>query len=219
MAGSGDELASAAGDRSRLRASDADREQVVTVLKAAFVQGRLTRDEFYLRVTQVFASRSYADLDALTADIPAGVAKPKPPEPAGQPDSEKLISRGIAVGAGAGLVIPVVVGIVLSIAGGPMVGVAVGVVAGVVVSVLVAGLLAVFLPLLSWVLDKSSGRQPSQRPPAGASGTAYQRLASADPTGSPAQLGPEPPHTAEAGRGRRRPRLRGLRTHSLSAIG
>ena len=42
MAGSGDELAAAAGDRSRLRASDADREQVVTVLKAAFAQGRLT---------------------------------------------------------------------------------------------------------------------------------------------------------------------------------
>ena len=166
MAGSGDELAAGAEDRGRLRASDADREQVVTVLKAAFVQGRLTRDEFYLRVTQVFASRTYADLDALTADIPAGLTKPQPPEPAGQPDSEKLISRGIAVGAGAGLVIPVVVGIVLSIAGGPMVGVAVGVVAGVVVSVLVAGLLSVFLPFLSWVLDKSSGRRPSQRPPA-----------------------------------------------------
>jgi len=218
MAGSGDELAAGAEDRGRLRASDADREQVVTVLKAAFVQGRLTRDEFYLRVTQVFASRTYADLDALTADIPAGLTKPQPPEPAGQPDSEKLISRGIAVGAGAGLVIPVVVGIVLSIAGGPMVGVAVGVVAGVVVSVLVAGLLAVFLPLLCWILDKSSRRQPSQRPPAGASGTAYQRLASADPTGSPAQISPEPPHTAEAGRGRR-PRLPGPRPRSLSAIG
>ena len=218
MAGSGDELAAGAGDRSRLRASDADREQVVTVLKASFVQGRLTRDEFYLRVTQVFASRTYADLDALTADIPAGVAKPQPPGPAGQPDSEKLIQRGIAVGAGAGLVIPVVVGVVVGIiAGGPMAVVA-GVVAGVVVSVLVAGLLAVFLPLLSWVLDKSSGRQPSQRPPAGASGTAYQRLASADPTGSPAQISPEPPHTAEAGRGRR-PRLPGPRPRSLSAIG
>ena len=167
MAGSGDELAAGAEDRGRLRASDADREQVVTVLKAAFVQGRLTRDEFYLRVTQVFASRTYADLDALTADIPAGVAKPQPPEPAGQPDSEKLISRGIAFGAGAGLLIPVVVGIVAGVnTGGPMVGVVVGVVAGVVVSVLVAGLLSVFLPFLSWVLDKSSGRRPSQRPPA-----------------------------------------------------
>ena len=42
MAGSGDELAAGARDRSRLRASDADREQVDTVLKAAFAQGRLT---------------------------------------------------------------------------------------------------------------------------------------------------------------------------------
>jgi hypothetical protein len=55
-----------------LRASHADREHVIDVLKAAFVQGRLTKDELDLRVGQTFASRTFADLTALTADLPAG---------------------------------------------------------------------------------------------------------------------------------------------------
>ena len=62
-----------AGAQGQLRTSQADREQAIDVLKAAFVQGRLTKDEFSLRVGQVFASRTYADLDALTADIPGWV--------------------------------------------------------------------------------------------------------------------------------------------------
>jgi len=49
MAGSGDEI-TAAGGRDHLRASHADREQVVEVLKAAYVQGRLTKDELDARV-------------------------------------------------------------------------------------------------------------------------------------------------------------------------
>ena len=70
MAGPGDETPGA-GDRSHLRASHADREQVIDVVKAAFVQGRLAKDEFDQRIGRVFASRTYADLACLTADIPA----------------------------------------------------------------------------------------------------------------------------------------------------
>jgi Domain of unknown function (DUF1707) len=66
----GDERVAAARGRGRLRASHADREQVIEVLKVAFVQGRLTRDELDSRVGQAFASRTYAELAALTADIP-----------------------------------------------------------------------------------------------------------------------------------------------------
>jgi hypothetical protein len=47
-----------AGARGRLRTSHADREQAIDELKAAFVQGRLTKDEFDLRVGWVFASRT-----------------------------------------------------------------------------------------------------------------------------------------------------------------
>jgi hypothetical protein len=49
MSGPGDEVAGAGG-HGRPRASHAYREQVIGMLKAAFVQGRLDRDEFDLRV-------------------------------------------------------------------------------------------------------------------------------------------------------------------------
>ena len=74
MAGPGDEIAAGAGGHSRLRASHADREQVIDVLKTVFVEGRLARDEFDLRVGQALGSRTYAELAAVTADLPAGRA-------------------------------------------------------------------------------------------------------------------------------------------------
>jgi hypothetical protein len=78
MGGRGDEPAEAG----RMRASHADREQVIGTLKAAFVHGVLDKDEFDLRVSQTFASRTYADLVAVTADIPAGLSRAEPPGPA-----------------------------------------------------------------------------------------------------------------------------------------
>jgi hypothetical protein len=78
MAGPGDEIAAGAGGRGHLRASHADRERVTEILKVAFVQGRLGRDEFDLRVSQALASRTYAELAALTADIPAGLTAAPP---------------------------------------------------------------------------------------------------------------------------------------------
>ena len=57
--------------RGHLRAAQADREQAITVLKTAYAQGRLTKDELEARAGQAFASRTYAELAALTADLPA----------------------------------------------------------------------------------------------------------------------------------------------------
>jgi len=68
-----------------MRASHADREQVIDMLKAAFVRGRLAKDEFDLRVGRVLASRTYADLGAVTADIPAGPVRAHSPNPARKP--------------------------------------------------------------------------------------------------------------------------------------
>jgi hypothetical protein len=85
MAGPGDEIAASAGGRTHMRASHADREQVIDVLKTAFVQGRLAKDEFDLRVGYVLASQTYADLNALTADIPAGWIRAQSPNPARRP--------------------------------------------------------------------------------------------------------------------------------------
>jgi Domain of unknown function (DUF1707) len=66
-------------DRGRMRASHADREQVVDILKDAFVQDRLTKDEFDSRVGDALASRTHADLAALTADLPARPPAPRLP--------------------------------------------------------------------------------------------------------------------------------------------
>ena len=83
MAGPGDEVAAAASrSRGGLRASDADREQVIAALKAAFVQGRLTEDELGARVDRVYASQTYAELAEVIADIPTaftGARSPRAP--------------------------------------------------------------------------------------------------------------------------------------------
>ncbi len=71
-------MAAAAAGHGRLQASDAHRDHVIDQLKAAFVQGRLTIDEFDERVGQAFASRTYAELAALIADIPAGLTAAQP---------------------------------------------------------------------------------------------------------------------------------------------
>jgi len=81
MAGPETEIAAGTGSRGHLRASHADREQVIDTLKAAFVQGRLVKDELDLRVGQALAPQTYAELAALTADLPAGLhlGKSRPP--------------------------------------------------------------------------------------------------------------------------------------------
>src|SRR6516165_8806090 len=71
--GPGDEKAAGGPGRGHFRASHADRERVIAVLKVAFIQGRLTKDEFDSRVGRALGSRTYAELAALTADIPAGL--------------------------------------------------------------------------------------------------------------------------------------------------
>ena len=72
-AGPGDQGAADAAAGGYLRASHADREQVIAVLKAAFVQGMLTKEELDARAGQTFASRTCGELAALTADLPAGL--------------------------------------------------------------------------------------------------------------------------------------------------
>ena len=62
-----------------LRASDADRERVIDILKASFVQGRLSKNELARRVGQALESKTYADLVSATARIPATPATTAPP--------------------------------------------------------------------------------------------------------------------------------------------
>lgn len=62
----------AAGSYLGLRASTTDQDRALQVLKASFVEGRLTKDELDLRAGQVFVARYFAELMAITSDLPAG---------------------------------------------------------------------------------------------------------------------------------------------------
>ena len=88
----GNELAAGAGGQGHLHASHADREQVIDVLKTAFVQGRLDRDELDLRVGRALASRAHADLSALITDIPARLVRVRPPERVREPVSKAAVA-------------------------------------------------------------------------------------------------------------------------------
>ena len=68
-----------------MRAASADRERAVDVLKAGFAEGRLTQDEYNERMNRAYASRTYAELIALTADLPAGAMPAAYPMPVYQP--------------------------------------------------------------------------------------------------------------------------------------
>jgi hypothetical protein len=96
MAESRDELPAATG-RGHLRASQADREQVIGILKAAFVHGMLAKDEFELRVGQAFASRTCAELAALTADLPTELTEARPPQPAWAPGEPRIPQVGVVL--------------------------------------------------------------------------------------------------------------------------
>jgi hypothetical protein len=54
----------------QLRASREDRERAIDVIKTAFVRDRLDLDELAGRVGQALTARTYAQLAALTADLP-----------------------------------------------------------------------------------------------------------------------------------------------------
>jgi hypothetical protein len=169
-AGRGDETA---GEQGQLRASHADRDQAIDLLKAAFVQGRLTKGEFDLRVGRVLASRTYADLGALTADIPGWVAGAQSlgedARGPGRALSFKTAARVGAVGAGPAVASAAVV--LMQSSGVPAVA---GVLLVGLTGLLVTVLLAALLVLLSCAVRRSQ-RGPAQGPPSGPAGLASER--------------------------------------------
>jgi Domain of unknown function (DUF1707) len=94
VTGPGDELAASAAAHGYLRVSHAEREQVIAALKAAFVHGRLAKDEFDLRVSQAFTSRTYAELAVVTDDLPASAAAAQPPAPARIRGGQRVLRPG-----------------------------------------------------------------------------------------------------------------------------
>jgi DUF1707 SHOCT-like domain len=179
MAGPGDEMAAGTGGRGRLRASHADREQVIEVLKAAFVQGRLDRDEFELRVGRVLASRTYADLAALTAGIiPARLIRARPLEPA----RESVNKKKKAVAA-LSCATPATVGMLVAVPPLPD-GSPFAVPVMVLMCVLFGAVSTCWLLLLHAWLDERASRRSAQGLPPGSGGEASRSLAPADPGSS-----------------------------------
>jgi len=108
----------AAAAPGQLRASHADREQVMGLLETACAAGLLTKAEFDLGVHRVLASRTYADLAAAAAALRA--------EPPGaQPSPRPLTRPADAAACGAcGLVVTAFLTIVI-VPSGTSLGVAV----------------------------------------------------------------------------------------------
>jgi DUF1707 SHOCT-like domain len=86
-----------------LRASDADREQVATLLSTAYAEGRLSREEHDERVDQLMEAKTFDDLIPITRDLVVigtsnAVATPQSTsrftiDTTGQnPDSDKMIA-------------------------------------------------------------------------------------------------------------------------------
>ena len=71
-----------------MRASDADREQVATVLSTAYAEGRLTPEEHDERIDQLMAAKTFDDLIPITRDLVI-VGTPSPV--AAQPESRFTI--------------------------------------------------------------------------------------------------------------------------------
>jgi len=65
-----------------LRVSDRERDGVAQILQAAFAEGRLDDDEFDERMRAALTARTGADLEKLTADLPATTASPVSRAPA-----------------------------------------------------------------------------------------------------------------------------------------
>jgi class 3 adenylate cyclase len=61
-----------------IRASDAEREYVVDVLRAHCSEGRIDLDEFSERINRVYAARTIGELTEITADLPVPASQAGP---------------------------------------------------------------------------------------------------------------------------------------------
>jgi Flp pilus assembly protein TadB len=106
---------------SELRASDAERERVITFLREHALLGRLSDEELEERIGLAYASVTVGDLERLIADLPRGGRTAAPRRPA--PRQQRVVAHRkgpspalIGVGAGAllltGLPVVLLVGVV-----------------------------------------------------------------------------------------------------------
>jgi Flp pilus assembly protein TadB len=95
--------------RSKIRASDADREQIAERLRHATAEGRLLAHELEERLAVALRARTYGELDAVVADLPRESHKPAARRPGSQ------VARWIAPAVALAIAIPVAVALVVAI--------------------------------------------------------------------------------------------------------
>jgi hypothetical protein len=79
-----------------MRSSAAEREHTIDVLKTAFADGRLTKQEYEDRIGLALVPRTYAELAELTSDLPAGLLGPPLPSHLAPPASRPLNKMAVA---------------------------------------------------------------------------------------------------------------------------
>ena len=88
-------------DRQRMRASDADRQEVIERLRTALDEGRLKMDEYLERMGLASEAVTYGDLAPLYADLPetGPVARREPAAPPSAPPAAHppAVSQAAAV--------------------------------------------------------------------------------------------------------------------------
>ena len=112
--GSGPHALSPPQPPGRLMASDANREQVIDTLIAAFTRGGLTKEELDLRMGQTFAARTCAELAALTADLPAGLTRTQPVRKPAQAQPRQPVDTAVVWSAW-GLITPALFAAIVAI--------------------------------------------------------------------------------------------------------
>jgi hypothetical protein len=80
-----------------MRAASADRDRTIDVLTAAYGEGRLTKEEFDTRCARVLSAKTYADLAAVVADLPAGPFSAVAPYHGGYYPAPQPPTSGVAV--------------------------------------------------------------------------------------------------------------------------
>jgi hypothetical protein len=200
-AGAGDDSAARARHRGRMRASDADREQVIDTLKAAYAYGLVTKEEFDDRVSQSLTSRTIAELALVTADIPAGL--PAAPSTLSPPPAKAHPPARATLKPGERAVVAAAVLSVLAFIAAYSVGNPATVLAGLLGLVSVgSGLTGIFLAAVQMLRSRHRKHSGSQRPPHRAINTGHS-TGQLPRTSQPRRQGP-----ASAARSRpRHPRL------------
>jgi len=137
---------------------------VIELLKVAFVQDRLTHGELDTRIGLALASRTYADLADLTADIPAGpaAAGPAAAEPAAEPaDTPARTLARAARRSGICLLLPLaLVGVIALTNAVNLAGLAV--LCGIAAAIAASGFLG-YGVIDAWQQRRSRGQLPPRR--------------------------------------------------------